>query len=119
MFPTASGADATRETASLGVTVSQLLLLVGHLDDTPGFDTPRERFRRFLIDRVTDSHLIRSFVEQCQRSIGEQHHRALQDGIALLGRFLGFETEFGTYQRVFNQVVRSLQFSNGYSSSRY
>jgi len=100
VFPTASGADATRETASLGVTVSQLLLLVGHLDDTPGFDTPRERFRRFLIDRVTDSHLIRSFVEQCQRSIGEQHHRALQDGIALLGRFLGFETEFGTYQRL-------------------
>ena len=104
MFPLDRSIGVTHETAPLGVTVSQLLLLVGHLDDTPGFDTPRERFRRFLIERVNDSRLVRSFVEQCQRSIGEQHHRALQDGIALLGRFLGFETEFGTYQRLAGAV---------------
>ena len=28
-------------------------------------------------------------------------------------------TEFGTYQRVFSQVVRSIQLTNGYSNSRY
>jgi hypothetical protein len=27
--------------------------------------------------------------------------------------------EFNTYQRVFNQVVRSIQFNNGYNNSRY
>ena len=88
----------------MGVTVSQLLMLVGHLDDSLGFDTPRERFRRFLIERITDEHLARNFIDQCQRSIGEQYHRALQDGIVLLGRFLGFETEFGTYQRLAGAV---------------
>jgi hypothetical protein len=93
-----------QDAAQLGITVGQLLTLVGHLDDTPGFDTPRERFRRFLIERVTDARVARGFVEQCQRSIGEQYHRAVQDGIVLLGRFLGFETEFGAYQRLAGAV---------------
>ena len=92
------------EPSLMGVTVSQLLMLVGHLDDSLGFDTPRERFRRFLIERITDVHLARNFIDQCQRSIGEQYHRALQDGLVLLGRFLGFETEFGTYQRLAGAV---------------
>ncbi len=92
------------ETTPIGVTVNQLLMLVGHLDDSPGFDAPRERFRRFLTERVTDAQMARAFVEQCQRSIGEQYHRALQDAIVLLGRFLGFETEFGTYQRIAGAV---------------
>jgi hypothetical protein len=32
-------------------------------------------------------------------ALGEQAHRALQDVLVVLGRFLGFETAFGTYQR--------------------
>lgn len=102
------------ETSLMGVTVSQLLMLVGHLDDSLGFDTPRERFRRFLLERVTDAHLARNFIDQCQRSIGEQYHRALVDGIVLLGRFLGFETEFGTYQR----IAGAIKFDGQWRSRR-
>jgi hypothetical protein len=86
------------------VSLNELLALVGRLDDAPGFDTPRERFRRFLFERVTDAAVARSLVEQSQHSLGEQHRRALQDAIVVLGRFLGFETTFGTYQRVAGAV---------------
>jgi hypothetical protein len=82
------------------LTLNDLLALVGRLDDAPGFDTPRERFRRFLFERVIDARLARTLVEQGQRAPGEQHRRALQDAVVLLGRFLGFETAFGTYQRM-------------------
>jgi len=80
------------------ITLNELLTLLGRLDDAPGFDTPRERFRRFLIDHVTDVETARPLIEECQRSIGEQHHRALQDLIVLLGRFMRFDTTFGTYE---------------------
>jgi len=32
----------------MSITLSQILALVGKLDDSPGEDTPRERFRLFL-----------------------------------------------------------------------
>lgn len=83
----------------MNVTLSDLLPLVGRLDSTPGFDSPRERFRRFLLENVTDVATARSLIEECQRSVGEQRHRALQDLVALVGRFLGFEITFGTYER--------------------
>lgn len=82
----------------MNVTVSQVLNIVGRLDDTPGFDTPRERFRRFLTDRVTDAQAARAVIQQCQQMSGEQTHRALQDAITLSGRFLGFHTIFSAYQ---------------------
>src|SRR5262245_20502323 len=82
----------------MNVTLSDLLPLVGRLDSAPGFDTPRERFRRFLLENVTDVPTARSLIEECQRSVGEQRHRALQDLVALVGRFLGFEITFGTYE---------------------
>jgi hypothetical protein len=44
--------------------------------------------------------LARSFIEQGQRSLGEQHHRALKDLVTILGRFLGLETAFGSYMPV-------------------
>jgi len=78
-------------------TLQQILLLAGRLDDSPGFDTPRERFRRFLTEHVTDLGPARALVDECQQGIGEQQHRARQDLIVLLGRFLGFETAFGPY----------------------
>jgi hypothetical protein len=83
----------------MNIALSDLLPLVGRLDSAPGFDSPRERFRRFLIERITDVPTARVFIEECQRSVGEQRHRALQDLIVLLGRFLGFETIFGSYER--------------------
>jgi hypothetical protein len=83
----------------MSITLDELLLLVGRLDDAPGFDTPRERFRRFLLDRVTDVPTARALIEECQRSVGEQRHRALQDLVVVAGRLLGFEITFGAYGR--------------------
>jgi hypothetical protein len=81
----------------MNVTVSQVLAMVGRLDDSPGFDTPRERFRRFLVQRITDPHAARLVIQQCQQMSGEQTHRALQDAVVLTGRFLGFHTAFRQY----------------------
>lgn len=83
----------------MSISLDELLALVGRLDDAPGFDTPRERFRRFLLERVTDVQTARALIEECQRSIGEQRHRALEDLIVVVGRLLQFEITFGTYER--------------------
>lgn len=79
------------------VTLNELLMLAGRLDDSSGFDTPRERFRRFLVEHVTDAHAARTLIEQCQHSPGDQHHHALQDLVVVLGRCLGFETRYGSH----------------------
>ena len=34
--------------------LGQILSLVGKLDDSPGDDTPRERFRHFLRENITE-----------------------------------------------------------------
>ena len=83
----------------MSIVLDELLLLVGRLDDAPGFDTPRERFRRFLMERVTDVPTASALIDDCQRSVGEQRHRALQDLIVIVGRLMGFEITFGTYER--------------------
>src|SRR5581483_4449322 len=80
------------------VGLDELLALTGRLDDAPGFDTPRERFRRFLLEHVFNVKLARTLIESCQQAVGEQRHRALQDLVVLLGRFLQFETTFGAYE---------------------
>ena len=80
------------------LTLDQLLSVVGTLDDTPGFDTPRERFRRFITKRVTDFATARLLIEQCVHLPGGQSHRALEDLIVALGRFLDFEVVFGPYE---------------------
>ena len=82
----------------MNLTVNQLLTIVGRLDDSPGFDTPRERFRRFLTERITDAQSARLIIQQCLQMAGEQNHRALQDAVVLTGKFLGFGTAFGSYQ---------------------
>lgn len=79
----------------MDVSLNSILALVGRIDDATGFDAPRERFRRFLAEYVTDAGIARSFIEQVQHSLNDQHRRALQDLVVLLGRFLGFETTFG------------------------
>jgi len=84
----------------MSVTLNQILMLVGTLDDSPGFDAPRERYRRFLTEHVAEISTLSALVDDAQRLVGEQPHRALQDAIVVLGRFLGFETTFGTYQHL-------------------
>jgi len=81
----------------MNLTVNQLLGIVGRLDDSPGFDTPRERFRRFLTERVADPPSARSVIAEIRRVGGEQHCRALQDAVVMTGKLLGFDTAFGPY----------------------
>jgi hypothetical protein len=88
----------------MSITLDELLFLVGRLDDAPGFDAPRERFRRFLLERVTDVPTAGALIDECQRSVGEQRHRALQDLVVNVGRWLRFEVTFGTYERSADSV---------------
>ena len=78
----------------------ELLTLVGRLDDAAGTETPRERFRRFLLDRVTGVGEIAAMLEQSQERLGDQCARARQDLVILLGRYLGFDITFGSYESI-------------------
>jgi len=80
------------------LSLEQVLNLVGKLDDSEGEDTPRERFRKFLEENVREAGQIRDYVEECLRRTGDQYNRALQDLVNHIGRFLGFEVEFGRYK---------------------
>ncbi len=84
--------------------LGQILDLVGKLDDSPGEDQPRERFRRFLRENVREVGMLRDYVEECLRTSGPQYNRALQDLVNHLGTFLGFEVTFGRYQGVPGQA---------------
>ena len=88
----------------MSISLAELLPLVGHLDDSPGFDTPRERFRRFLLERAAHLPTIDTLIDECQRAVGEQHHRVLQDLIVVLGRALHFAITFGTYDGAADDV---------------
>lgn len=79
-------------------TLNEILNVIGKLDDNEGNDTARERFRRFLQQKVCDVRQIQEYVEECLRNSGDQYYRALQDLVNHLGRFLGFDVTFGRYQ---------------------
>jgi hypothetical protein len=80
------------------IPVEAILALAGRLEDAPGFDAPRQRFRRFLQDHITDLDALRTLITSCQHVPGEQHYRAMRDLMVVLGRFLGFDSAFGAYQ---------------------
>jgi len=88
----------------MSITLKQILDLVEKLDDSPGDDTPRERFRRFLKENVKEVGQVRDYVEECIRTSGNQYNRALQDLVNYIGHFLGFEVTFGRYQGVSGQI---------------
>jgi hypothetical protein len=94
----------------MSLSLAELLPLVGRLDDAPGFDTPRERFRRFLLERAAHLPTIHALIEECQRSVGEQHHRVLQDLIVVVGRVLGFAITFGAYERDADDLTTHAQW---------
>jgi len=81
------------------LTLEQLLSVVGSLDDSPGFDTARERFRRFITKRIATFAELRQLIEQGLQLPGTQSHRALEDLVLTVGRFLDFEVAFGPYDR--------------------
>lgn len=83
----------------MSVTLTQILKLVGKLDDTLGQETPRERFRLFLRENVQEVGQIRDYIQECLINSGDQYNRALQDLVNHLGRFLGFEVTFGRHRQ--------------------
>jgi len=86
------------------ISLSQILNLVGKLDDSSGIETPRERFRAFLRDNVQEVGQIRDYIEECLRLTGDQYNRALQDLVNHLGSLLGFEVKFGRYHGVKGEI---------------
>lgn len=85
-------------------TLDQILGLVGTLDDSPGTDTPRERFRAYLRDSVRAIGAVRDYVEACTKDKGPQYDHALQDLVNHTGALIGFNIEYGRYKGVTNDV---------------
>ena len=48
--------------------LSQILDLAGSLDDSPGSNTPRQRFRDFLDKNVTEVGQVRDYVQECLKT---------------------------------------------------
>lgn len=86
------------------ISLSQILNLVGNLDDSMGVDTPRERFRIFLRENVREIGQVRDYIEECLRLTGDQYNRALQDLVNHVGTLLDFEVLFGRYQGVRGEI---------------
>ena len=86
------------------MSLEKILNLVGKLDDSPGEEAARERFRRYLLENLTEVGQVRDFVEECLRRPGDQYNRSLQDLINHVGHFLEFEVIFGRYRGVSGQV---------------
>lgn len=88
----------------MSISLTQILGLVGKLDDSLGEETPRERFRRFLKENLKEVGQVRDYIEECLRNSGEQYSRALQDLVNYLGHFLEFDVIFGRYHGVQGQI---------------
>ncbi len=84
----------------MSMNLHEVLTLTGRLDDAAGSETPRGRFRRFLLDRVSTVAEIAAMLEQSQERLGDQSARARQDLVVLLGRHLGFDITFGSYESI-------------------
>jgi hypothetical protein len=95
---------STTAVRKAAISLQQILNLVGKLDDSPGTETSRERFRAFLKDNVQEVGQIRDFIEECLRLTGDQYNRALQDLVNHLGSLLGFEVHFGRYHGVTGEI---------------
>lgn len=87
----------------MATALTDILDLVGALNDSPGEETSRERFRRHLSKSLTEVGQVRDYVDECLRTAGPQYNRALQDLVNHVGQFLGFEVTFGRYQGVAGQ----------------
>lgn len=86
------------------LSLRETLDLVGSLDDSPGEDTARSRFRSFLARNVRESGQVRDFVEEALRESGDQYNRALQDLVNHIARLLDFDVSFGRYRGVQNEI---------------
>ncbi|MGA9380212.1 MAG: winged helix-turn-helix domain-containing protein [Phormidium sp.] len=87
----------------MSILLSEVLELVGKLDDSEGGNTPRERFRSRLKTKVTHISQLREYIEEGLSNSGEQYSRALQDLVNRLGELLGFQVIYGRYKGVQGQ----------------
>lgn len=87
----------------MSIPLSELLELVGPLDDSEGENTARHRFRNYLKQKVIEVSQLRNYIVECLEKSGTQYSRALQDLINHLGHFLEFEVTYGRYQGVQGQ----------------
>ena len=85
--------------------IDEVLTLVGRLDDLPGEQTGREKFRHYLQENVTDPGLLKRYVDQCLARSEERYVRALQDLVNHMGRLLEFEVTFGPYEWLPGQIA--------------
>ncbi len=88
----------------MNITLTQMLNLVGKLDDSQGEDTASHRFRAALKENVKEVGPVRDYIEECLRNAGTQYSKALQDLVNFLGDFLGFEVTFGRYQGIQGEI---------------
>lgn len=88
----------------MSVSLTQILGLVGKLDDEPGEQTPRERFRKFLRENINKAGQVRDYVQECLRNSGDKYSRVLQDLVNHIGRLLGFDVTFGRYKGVPGEI---------------
>lgn len=88
----------------MNISLRQIIELVGNLDDGPGENTPRERFRNHLRENIKEIGEVRDLIEECLREAGDQYSRALQDLINHLGHFLGFKVNFGRYKGIVGEI---------------
>ncbi len=88
----------------MDINLTQILALVGKLDDSTGEDTSQTRFRSFLEANVHEIAQIRDYVEECIRNKGDQYNKALQDLIIYIGKFLDFNIEYGRYRGVVGEI---------------
>lgn len=97
---------STISTVSYHMTINltQILSLVGKLDDSLGEQTSSKRFRVFLKENVKDIAIVRDYVEECLRNKGDQYNCALQDLINFVGEFLGFVVEYGRYRGITGEL---------------
>lgn len=88
----------------MAIKLGEILDLVGKLDDSPGDDTPGERFRKFLKDNIVELGTIRDYIEESLANSGDQYNRAFQDLVNHLGTIMEFEVEYGRYQGVSGKI---------------
>lgn len=88
----------------MAIPLIDVLKLVGSLDDTPGEDTARSRFRAYLQVNVSKPGVLRDYIGSCCGNSGDQYNRALQDLINRAGELLGFKVDYGRYKGVIGEI---------------
>ena len=88
----------------MNISLGQIISWVGKLDDSPGDETARERFRRFIKENLRETGQVRDYIQEALRTTGDPYNKALQDLANYVGELLGFEVTYGRYHGVPNQI---------------